>query len=173
MANSDPRSPATWRRLAPDAVARFDAELEPYLRRHPEGRKPSAMIAALRIGQSIFGHLSPEVMELASDRLGTSPERAEEVATFYSMLERHPRGRHLVEVCTNVSCCLSGAEGVVRALRTKLGVEVGETTADGRVTLREVECLGSCGTGPAALVDEEMVERITAERLERIVEDLS
>jgi NADH-quinone oxidoreductase subunit E len=131
------------------------------------------MLPALRLGQEIFGYASPAVQQLCADRLGASPARAEEVATFYVMFHTHPTGRHLVEVCTNVSCCLAGADRMVRSLRQKLGVEEGGTTADGRITLREVECLGSCGTAPAILLDEkEMVERVTPERLTRIVEGL-
>lgn len=127
------------------------------------------MIPALRIGQELFGHLSPEVLALAAHRLGTSPARAQEVATFYVMFHTEPTGRHVVELCTNVSCCLAGADRLFRELQRKLGVQNGGTTADGRVTLREVECLGSCGTAPAMLVDDEMEERLTPEKLERIV----
>jgi NADH-quinone oxidoreductase subunit E len=130
------------------------------------------MIPALRIGEHIFGHLSAPVMELAADRLGVSPARAEEVATFYVMFNTRPVGKHVVEICTNVSCCLSGADRIFEALQRKLGVENGGTSADGRVTLREVECLGSCGTAPAMLVDEEMLERLTLEKVERIVGSL-
>ena len=130
------------------------------------------MIPALRIGEHVFGYLSPPVMALAADRLGVSPARAEEVATFYVMFNTRPVGKHVVEICTNVSCCLSGADRIFEALRRKLGVENGGTSADGRVTLREVECLGSCGTAPAMLVDEEMLERLTLEKVERIVGSL-
>jgi NADH-quinone oxidoreductase subunit E len=150
-------------------VQKFDQHLAPLLKRYPPDRKASAMIPALRIGQELFGHLSPDVMALAADRLGTSPARAEEVASFYVMFHTEPVGRHVVEICTNVSCCLSGADRIFDAMKAKLGVENKGTTADGRVTLREVECLGACGTAPAMLVDEEMEERLTLEKVERIV----
>jgi len=172
MPNADLRSPGAWKDLPPDAVQRFDAELAPILRRYPEDRKASAMIPALRIGEHVFGWLSPPVMALAAERLGVSPARAEEVATFYVMFRTKPAGRHLVELCTNVSCCLSGADRIFEVLKRKLGVENGGTSADGRITLREVECLGACGTAPAMLVDEEMEERLTLERVEKIVGDL-
>jgi NADH-quinone oxidoreductase subunit E len=172
MPNVDLRSPGARQELSPEAVQRFDAELAPLLRRYPEDRKASAMIPALRIGEHVFGWLSPPVMALAADRLGVSPARAEEVATFYVMFRTRPGGRHLVELCTNVSCCLSGADRIFETLKRKLGVENGGTTADGRITLREVECLGACGTAPAMLVDEEMEERLTLERVEKIVGDL-
>jgi NADH-quinone oxidoreductase subunit E len=172
MANPEPGSPGAWSDLPAEGVRRFDAELSPVLKRYPEDRKASAMIPALRIGEHVFGHLSPPVMALAADRLGVSPARAQEVATFYVMFNTSPVGRHVVEICTNVSCCLTGADRIFHALKRKLGVENGGTTSDGRITLREVECLGSCGTAPAMLVDEEMEERLTLEKVERIVGDL-
>jgi NADH-quinone oxidoreductase subunit E len=111
-------------------------------------------------------------MALAADRLGVSPARAAEVATFYVMFNTRPVGRHVVEICTNVSCCLTGADRIFHALKEKLGVANGETTADGRITLREVECLGSCGTAPAMLVDEDMHERLTLQKVESILGSL-
>jgi NADH-quinone oxidoreductase subunit E len=154
-------------------VERFDRELSAIVQRYPPDRKAAAMLPALRLGQEIFGSCSPAVQRLAADRLGTSPSRAEEVATFYVMFHTHPLGRHLVEICTNVSCCLTGGERIFEALKAKLGVKNGGTTPDGRFTLREVECLGSCGTAPAMLVDEaEMHERLDLEKVERILEGL-
>jgi len=91
------------------------------------------------------------------------------VATFYVMFHTKPIGRHLVEVCTNVSCCLTGGERIFERLKQKLEVGNGETTRDGRITLREVECLGACGTAPAMLVDEEMHERLTPEKVEKLI----
>ena|SRR5689334_347489 len=155
--------------LPRDKVAEFDHELAAVLKRYPPDRKAAAMIPALRIGQEIFGHTSPAVQRLCADRLGTSPARAEEVATFYVMFHTKPVGRHVVELCTNVSCCLSGAERMYEVLKKKLGVKNGGTTADGRITFREVECLGSCGTAPAMLVDEEMYERLTPEKVDEII----
>ncbi len=156
--------------LPRDQIDRFDRELARIVERYPPDRKAAAILAAIRLGQEIFGYCSPAVQKLAAERLGVSPAGAEEVATFYAMFHTHPQGRHLVEICTNVSCCLSGAERIFEHLRTKLGVESGGTTADGRITLREVECLGSCGTAPAALVDEtEMLERLDVQKVDQIV----
>jgi len=156
--------------LPRDGVARFDAELAPILKRYPEDRKAAAMLPALHLGQAIFGYVSPAVQLLAADRLGTSPARAEEVATFYVMYHTHPVGRHLVEVCTNVSCSLTGGQRIFAHLKKKLGIENGGTSADGRITLREVECLGACGTAPAMLLDEtEQCERLTVEKVEQIL----
>lgn len=159
-------------KLPADGVAEFDRELAPILKRYPEDRKASAMIPALYIGQEIFGHLSPAVLALAANRLGTSPARAEEVATFYVMLHTRKVGKHLVEICTNVSCCLAGAEHIFEELKRGLGVDNGGTTADGRITLREVECLGCCGTAPAMLIDDNQHEHVTPEQAKRLVEGL-
>ena len=159
--------------LPREKVERFERELAAIVQRYPPDRKAAAMLPALRLGQEIFGYCSPAVQKLAADRLGTSPSRAEEVATFYVMFHTHPLGRHLVEICTNVSCCLTGGERIFEALKKKLGVRNGETTPDGRFTLREVECLGSCGTAPAMLVDEvEMHERLDVKKVEQILEGL-
>jgi NADH-quinone oxidoreductase subunit E len=158
--------------LPAEAVARFDHELAPILKRYPDDRKASAMIPALYIGQEIFGHLSPPVLALAANRLGTSPARAEEVATFYVMLHSRKVGKHVVEICTNVSCCLAGAEHIFEELKRSLGVENGGTTPDGGITFREVECLGCCGTAPAMLVNEYLHEHITLDKAKQIVEGL-
>jgi NADH-quinone oxidoreductase subunit E len=155
--------------LPREKVEKFDHELAEILKRYPPDRKAAAMLPALFLGQEIFGHLSPPVQRLAADRLGTSPARAEEVATFYVMFHTKPIGRHLVEVCTNVSCCLTGGERIFEHLKKKLEVANGATTRDGRITLREVECLGACGTAPAILVDEEMHERLSLEKVDEIV----
>ncbi len=159
--------------LPREKVERFDRELAGIVERYPPDRKAAAMLPALRLGQEIFGFCSAAVQRLAADRLGTSPSRAEEVATFYVMYHTHPLGRHLVEICTNVSCCLNGGERIFDAVKKKLGVKNGGTTPDGRFTLREVECLGSCGTSPAMLIDEvEMHERLDLAKVEKILEGL-
>src|SRR5512133_2079001 len=141
-----PASVGAVEELPRDKVAHFDRELLEILKRYPPDRQAAAMIPALRLGQELFGYLSPAVQRLAADRLGTSPARAEEVATFYVMFNTEPPGRPVAEICTNVSCCLTGGERIFEHLRKKLEVANGGTTRDGRITLREVECLGACGT---------------------------
>ena len=150
----------------------FDDQLAEILSHYPSDRKSAAMLPALHLLQSMKGWLPPDGMEMVARKLEVSPERAYEVATFYVMFHTHPLGRHLVEICTNVSCCLTGGDRIFEHLKHKLAVANKGTTADGRITLREVECLGSCGTAPAMLIDEEMVERVTLEKAERIVEEL-
>ncbi len=155
--------------LPRDKVEHFDRDLASILKRYPAERKGAAIMPVLRAAQELFGYLSPEVQQLAASRLGVSPARVDEVATFYVMFNTRPVGRHVVELCTNVSCCLTGSERIWAHLKRKLGVKAGETTPDGRITLREVECLGSCGTAPAMLVDEEMYERLTVEKVDEIL----
>jgi NADH-quinone oxidoreductase subunit E len=155
--------------LPREKVEHFDRDVASIVRRYPPERKAAAILPVLRAAQELFGYLSPEVQRLAAARLGVSPARVDEVATFYVMFNTRPVGRHVVEMCTNVSCCLTGAETIWDHLQKKLGVKPGETTADGRITLREVECLGSCGTAPAMLVDDEMFERLTLEKVDEIL----
>lgn len=163
------RGPQEIADLPKDKVARFDAALPEILRRYPADHKEAAMLAALRRAQEILGWLSPGAQKLVADRLGAAVTRAEEVATFYVMYHTRPVGRHVVEICTNVSCSLAGGYDIFEDLKAKLGVDNGGTTQDGRVTLRQVECLGSCGTAPAMLVDEEMHESLTPKEVERIL----
>ncbi|HSM94257.1 MAG TPA: NAD(P)H-dependent oxidoreductase subunit E, partial [Anaeromyxobacteraceae bacterium] len=103
----------------------FDRELVEILKRYPPDKKAAAMIPALRLGQEIFGWCSPAVKKLCADRLGTTSSRAEEVATFYVMFNNQPIGKHLVEICTNVSCCLNGGEKIFEHLKAKWGVQNG------------------------------------------------
>ena len=155
--------------LPHEKVEHFDRELQAIVKRYPPDRKSAAMLPAIRLGQEVFGYVSPAVQQLAADRLGVSSARAEEVATFYVMFHTKPIGRHLVEVCTNVSCSLTGGDRLFEYLKKKLELANGETTRDGRITLREVECLGSCGTAPAILIDEEMYERIDTKKLDQLI----
>ena len=167
------RGPLDISELPKDKVARFDSALPEILKRYPTDHKEAAMLAALRRAQEIFGWLSPAAQKLVADRLGAPVTRAEEVATFYVMYHTRPVGRHVVEICTNVSCSLAGGFDIFEALKHRLGVDNGGTTTDGRITLRQVECLGSCGTAPSMLVDEEMYEGLTPQSVERILGGLT
>jgi NADH-quinone oxidoreductase subunit E len=159
--------------LPPEKVQRFERDVAALLSRYPADRKAAALLPVLRVAQELFGHLSPEVQRLAAAHVGVSLARVDEVATFYVMFHTKPVGRHVVELCTNVSCCLTGSERIWEHLKRKLGIGPGETTPDGRITLAEVECLGSCGTGPAMLIDEEMHERLTIEKVDELLGRLS
>jgi NADH-quinone oxidoreductase E subunit len=126
-------------------------EVQELKRRYPDGR--SAVLPALRLAHEKHGYLSAEALRECAEALGTTPAFCEAVASFYDMFHLAPVGRHLVEVCTNVSCALVGAREVVEAFEQELDVAVGETTEDGAVTLRPVECLGGCGWATIVAVD--------------------
>jgi NADH-quinone oxidoreductase subunit E len=152
---------------------RFDAELDKVVSRFPPDRKSAAMIPALRLCQELLGWVTPEAMALCAERLGVPALRAQEVATFYVMLHTQKPGRHVLDLCTNVSCSLRGAERLLAYLEKKLGVRAGHTTGDERFTLREAECLASCGTAPAMLVDERFHESLTEAKLDQILAEHS
>jgi NADH-quinone oxidoreductase subunit E len=147
-------------------------EIDRELAKYPEDRRQSAVMAALRIAQDEHGWVSRELMERIAEYLGIPPIHVYEVATFYSMYERKPVGQHKICVCTNVSCLLCGSAGVLDHLQDRLGIGPGETTPDGRITIKEVECLGACGGAPMMQVDRDYHEYLTAEKIDRILEEL-
>ena len=120
--------------------------------RFPEGSR-SATIPALRLAQEEYGWLPPEAISDVADALDLTPAYCHAVASFYDMFHLEPVGEHLVEVCTNLSCALVGAQRVVEAFEEELGVRPGRTTPDGKVTFRTVECLGGCGYATVVAVD--------------------
>ncbi|HSC92247.1 MAG TPA: NAD(P)H-dependent oxidoreductase subunit E [Gaiellaceae bacterium] len=138
---------------------------------YPPGTR-SAVLPALRLAQERYGWLSPEALQEVADALDETPAYCESVASFYDMFHLAPVGEHLVEVCTNVSCALVGAQQVLEAFESALGVRPGETTADGKVTLRTVECAGGCGWGTVVAVDHRYREPVRAEDVPAIVEEL-
>lgn len=146
--------------------AKFDADLAEILTHYPQDRKSAAMLPALRLLQDMKGWLSPEGMELVAQRLEVNRERAYEVATFYVMFHTRKPGKYVVDVCTNLSCSLRGAEQMLAYLERKLGVKAGETTE--RWTLRETECLASCGTAPCLQVNEEHHENLSAAKVDEV-----
>ena len=137
---------------------------------YPETR--SAILPALRLAQERYGWLSHEAFEEVADALDLTPAYCMSVASFYDMFQLEPVGRHMVEVCTNVSCALVGAQQTLEAFERELGIRAGETTADGAVTLRTVECAGGCGWGPVVAVDHRYREPVKADDVPAIVEEL-
>ena len=154
--------------LSDSAIAQIEKELEKY----PEDRKESAVMAALRIVQDEFRWLSKEIMQEIADLLEMPAIHVYEVATFYSMYEHKDVGRHKICVCTNISCLLCGSRAVLDHLKEKTGVGPGETTADGRITIKEVECLGACGGAPMMQVDKDYFENLTTKSIDKILEGL-
>jgi NADH-quinone oxidoreductase E subunit len=129
----------------------------------------SAILPALERAQRDYGGWLPtEAIDEVAELLHLSPTRVGSVASFYTMLHRGPVGRHVISICTNVSCSLLGAEHLRDHIASKLGIRPGETTADGQFTLEEVECLGSCGTAPMMQVDETYYEDLTEAKIDRL-----
>jgi NADH-quinone oxidoreductase E subunit len=134
----------------------------------------SALLPALCLAQQDYGGWLPEAaFDEVAAVMGLAATQVAAVASFYTMLNRKPVGRHLVQVCTNISCSLLGADHLVEFIGRKLGIGLGETTPDGRVTLLEVECLGSCGTAPMMQVDDTYFENLTEEKIVQILANLT
>jgi NADH-quinone oxidoreductase E subunit len=147
-------------------------ELQEIRARYPED-SASAVLPALRRAQEEYGWLSPDVLREVADALETTPAYCKAVASFYDQFHLAPIGEHLVEVCTNVSCAVVGAQQVVEAFERELGCSAGETTEDGKVTLRTVECLGGCGWATIVAVDHDYRTYVKADDVPAIVEELT
>jgi NADH-quinone oxidoreductase subunit E len=132
----------------------------------------SATLPALHLVQEKHGWLSPDALRECAEALGTTPAFCESVASFYDMFHLKPVGRHLVEVCTNVSCALVGAQQVLERFEQELGVKAGETSEDGSVTLRPIECLGGCGWATIVAVDHRYHTHVQPETVPQIVQEL-
>jgi NADH-quinone oxidoreductase subunit E len=152
--------------ISDETKKRFDT----LVRRYPERR--SALIPILHEVQAEVGYLSPEAIEWVAGLLGLSPADVMSVASFYDMLNLEPVGKHMIYVCQNLTCSLLGAEPLIRHLEKRLGVRMGETTPDGLITLKRMECLASCGTAPAIQVDGIFYERMTTQKLDELLEKL-
>jgi NADH-quinone oxidoreductase subunit E len=152
-------------------VTTFYEEVQAIKAQYPEER--SAVLPALRLAQEQHeGWLPPEALVEVADALDLTPAQVEAVASFYDMLHLDPVGRHMVEVCTNLSCALVGAQQVMEAFERELGIRPGETTEDGEFTLRAIECLGGCGTAVVVAVDERYHEPVRPEDVPAIVEEV-
>ena len=151
-------------------MSELRAEVERLKERYPDWH--SAMLPALQLAQEKHGYLSADALRECAEALGTTPAVCEAVASFYDMLHLAPVGRHMVEVCTNVSCALVGAQQVLEAFESELGCRAGETSADGEVTLRAIECLGGCGWATVVSVDHEYRLHVKADDVPSMVEEL-
>jgi len=149
------------------------AAIDRWIAKYPPDQKQSAVMGALSVVQEANdGSLTTELMDAVADYLEMQPIAVYEVATFYSMYELKPVGRHKLCVCTNVSCMLRGSDDIVAHLKNKLGIGFGETTADKKFTLKEVECLGACGGAPMMQLGREYHENLTPEKLDEILAKL-
>ncbi len=147
--------------------------IDRWISKYPEEWRQSAVMAALQIVQdSNGGYLTRELMDQVAAYLDMPPIAVYEVATFYSMYELKPVGRHKVCVCTNVSCMINGSDKIVEHMEKKFGIKLGETTGDGKFTLKEVECLGACGGAPMFQIGTNYYENLTTELVDSILEGL-
>ena len=151
-------------------MSTFYDEVQQLKTRYPDWR--SATLPALRLAQEKHGHLSSAALRECADALGTTPAYCQSVASFYDMFHLEPTGRHLVEVCTNVSCALVGAQQVLETFEQELGVGAGGTTEDGEVTLRPIECLGGCGWATIVAVDHHYRTHVQPGDVPAIVQEL-
>ena len=149
-------------------------EIDHWVAKFPEGRQRSAVLAALRFAQEQNdGHLTTELMDAIAAYLNLPPIQVYEVASFYSMYELHPCGRHHVSICTNISCMLRGGNELVAHAEKHLGIKLGESTADGRIFLkREEECLAACTGAPMMMIDHVFHEHLTPETVSKLLDDL-
>ena len=149
------------------------AEIDKWVAKYPEGQQQSALMSALRITQDQNGGwLTEELMDAIAEYLQLDPIAVYEVATFYSMYELKPVGKHKICVCTNISCQLCGSDDVVAHLKRRLRIGFGETTIDGRFSLKEVECLGACSGAPMLQVGKDYYENLTPDKLDELLEKL-
>jgi NADH-quinone oxidoreductase subunit E len=153
--------------MAPPALC---DEIQELMARYPQPR--SAVMPALRLAQERYGWLSPDAFREVAEALDVTPAYCKAIASFYDMFHLEPVGRHMIEVCTNVSCALVGAQQVLEAFQAELGVDAGETTEDGEFTLRTIECAGGCGWGTVVSVDHRYREPVRPEDVPAIVEEL-
>lgn len=152
--------------LSQESQYQIDQEVAKY----PFEQKQAAVMAALRIAQQETGWLSQETLQYIALRLEIPAIRVAEVATFYSMYDLQPIGKHKISLCTNISCMLRGSDDIVKHIQDKLKIKLGETTTDGKFTLKEVECLAACGGAPMMQIDDEYFENLTPGRVDEILE---
>lgn len=150
------------------------AEIDRWMAKYPVDRKQSAVISALHTVQNYHnGWLSRELLDAVADYLNMPKVAVYEVATFYSMFDLQEVGQYKINVCTNISCLLRGSDEVVKYFEQRLGIKVGETTLDGKFTLREVECLAACVCAPVCEINRDYHESLTPEKIDNILEELT
>ncbi|THU41253.1 NADH-quinone oxidoreductase subunit NuoE [Niastella caeni] len=157
-------------------MAQFSAEklnkVNEIIARYPAGKQKSALIPVLHIAQEEFGGwLSAETMDYVASILKIEPIEVYEVATFYSMYNLKPVGKYVFEVCQTGPCMINGSDDIIDYIKNKLGIKVGETTADGLFTLKTVECLGACGYAPMMQLGKHYREHLTKEKIDAIIEE--
>ncbi len=152
--------------FSPETYKKFEETVS----RYP--KKEAAMLPVLYLAQQEFGHLTAEAIEYVAKIMEQSPARVQGVVSFYTMFNTKPIGRHHIQVCRTLSCALGGAEKITGLIKKALGLEPGQTTADGRFTLSEVECLASCGSAPMMQINDDYYENLTEEKVTEILQKL-
>ncbi len=145
-------------------------EIDQWIAKYPKDQKQSAVMSVLRIAQEEHGYLNVELMDAIADYLDMPKIAVYEVASFYTMYETQAVGRHHINVCTNISCMLRGSAAITEYLEKKLDIKLGQTTDDGRFTLRTVECLGACVNAPMMQVNKDYHENLTSESIDKVLE---
>ena len=149
-------------------------KVQKIIARYPAGREKSALLPLLHLAQEEFGgYLSVDVMDYVATLLNIQPIEVYEVVTFYSQYYLDPVGKNVIEVCRTGPCAICGGERIQSYIERKLSIKTGETTADGLFTLKEVECLGACGSAPVMQINTEFYEYLTEEKIDRILEKLT
>jgi NADH-quinone oxidoreductase subunit E len=154
--------------FSPQLEARFDK----LLRSYPPGRRRAAMIPMLLYAQDELGHVSGDLVEEVARRVGVTALQVNEVLSYYSMLRREPLGKYHVQICTNISCQLRDGDKLWEHACAKLGLGNKETTADGRISIEEVECIGACSWAPAVQVNYDFHHDMTPAKLDELLEGL-
>ncbi len=156
--------------LSPASLAQIDREIAKY----PADQRQSAVMSALRIAQVEKGWLATETMDYIANYLGMPAIAVAEVATFYNMYDTVPVGKYKVTLCTNISCMLMGAPELAQHVKQRLDCDFGGTTADGKFTLKEGECMGACGDAPVCLINNHRMEGfLTPEKIDAILKELN
>lgn len=146
------------------------AHIDKWLLRYPPEQKRSGVFEALRyVQEENNGSLTVELMDAVADYLGLPNVAVYEVATFYTMYYLNPVGQHVIDVCTNISCMLNGSEKILEHLKKRLGINLNETTSDGKFTLKEVECLGACVSPPVCMIGKKYFENLTPEKVDEML----
>ncbi len=145
-------------------------KFEATVARYPQ--KEAAMLPVLYLAQQDFGHIGPEAIEYVAKLMDQAPARVLGVVSFYTMYNMKPIGRHHIQICRTLPCALGGAEKITAFIKQKLGIKPGETTADGKFTLNEVECLASCGTAPMMQINDDYYENLTEAKINEILDGM-
>lgn len=158
--------------MAVELSAETQKKCEEIMARYPEGWKEAAILPVLHLVQREWGYVSLEGLKYVAQLLGMPAARAAGVMSFYPMFHKAPVGKHVIQICSTLSCALCGAEEVVDYLKEKLKIEVGETTEDGRFTLEKAECIAACEGGPAIRINDALHRYLTKEKLDKMLDEL-